>query len=96
MTRVIALAAPAALALFDATFPESFHADGRHRPMAATERSDQEQCSNARLAPAHSRAGRTADRVHYCFRADPGAQAPGPGAATRANRLLRAGLPIRA
>jgi hypothetical protein len=41
MARVIALTAPTALGLFGASFHEPFHADGGQRPMAITERSDQ-------------------------------------------------------
>ena len=41
MAQVIALTAPAALALFGVSFHEPFHADGRQRPMAVTDRSGQ-------------------------------------------------------
>ena len=41
MAQVIAVTAPAALALFGVSFHESFHADSRQRPMAVTDRSGQ-------------------------------------------------------
>jgi len=41
MAQVIAVTAPAALALFGVSFHESFHADSRQRPMTVTDRSGQ-------------------------------------------------------
>jgi len=49
IAHVIALTAPAALGLSGTTFHEPFHADGRQRPMAATEGSDRnppQRCRN--------------------------------------------------
>jgi len=40
MARLIALTALVALGFSDATFHEPFHADGTHRPITVTERSD--------------------------------------------------------
>ena len=56
MAQVIARMALAALGLSDASFHETFHADGRQRPMAITERSDQNpRCGGAAHGIRHLR-----------------------------------------